>query len=76
MFQRYSSWNRLLRIVAWLIRVIRIPKGPKLKLDIRFKFGPRPLSVLELDVAEKMIVKKQSFTSETEESVMKSRLAG
>ena len=26
MFQRYSSWNRLLRIAAWLIGVIRIPK--------------------------------------------------
>ena len=49
-----------------------------LKLDISFKFGPRPLSVLELDVSEKVIVKfvqKQSFASEAEESVMKSRLA-
>ena len=78
MFQRYSSWNRLRRIVAWLIRVIRKPKDPKLKLDISFKSAPRTLSVLELDVSEKMIVKfvqKQSFASETEELVMKSRLA-
>ena len=29
LFQRYSNWDRLRRIVAWLIRAFRIPVRPQ-----------------------------------------------
>ena len=82
LFQRYSAWNRLRRVVAWLIRALRAPVQSQCQDEVDGTLGKRSkctrecLSVLDLDKAEKKIVKivqRQSFPDD--ESTLKGRLA-
>ena len=81
MFLRYSTWNRLRRVVAWLIKAFQARTRPQSQYESdgaperRLKCDPTCLSVLDLDKADKMIVKavqRQSFSSD--ESLLKGRL--
>ena len=84
LFQRYSNWDRLRRIVAWLIRAFRIPVRPQSQIGAHrnsktsLKFSPTPLTVVDVTEAEKKIVKAvrtQSFPVETDKTVLTGQLA-
>ena len=81
MFQRYSTWNRLRRIVAWLIRASRIPVCSQHKdaTDDNSREGSKCttkcLSVLDLDKAgEKIVEIAQRQSLYNEELTLKGRL--
>ena len=82
LFQRYSTWNRLRKIVAWLIRASRVPVRSQHKdaTDDNSKEGSnctaKCLSVLDFGKTEKEIVEivqRQSLYND--ESTLKGRLA-
>ena len=82
LFLRYSTWNRLRRVVAWLIKAFQARACPWSQnessgtAERRLKCGPVFLSVLDLDKADKLIVKvvqRQSFS--IDESLLKGRFA-
>ncbi|XP_015755924.1 PREDICTED: uncharacterized protein LOC107335413 [Acropora digitifera] len=84
LFQPYSSWDRLQRIVAWPNRAFRIPVCPQSQIGALrnsktiFKFSPAPLTVVDVTEAEKKIVKAiqaQSFPVETDKTVLTGQLA-
>ena len=81
---RYSRWDRMRRIVAWLIRVFHRAKHPKPQVKrnrsskAEFKFSPVPLSVSEVTEAEKTIarfVQKQSFPMKIDKPAIAGQLA-
>ncbi|XP_068671229.1 uncharacterized protein [Montipora foliosa] len=81
---RYSNWDRLRRIVAWLIHAFRIPVRPQSQIGAHrnsktiLKFSPTPLTVVDVTEAEKKIVKAvqaQSFPVETDKTVLTGQLA-
>ncbi|XP_068684765.1 uncharacterized protein [Montipora foliosa] len=81
---RYSNWDRLRRIVAWLIRAFPIPVCPQSQIGAHrnsktsLKFSPTPLTVVDVTEAEKKIVKAvqaQSFPVETDTTVLTGQLA-
>lgn len=83
LFQRYSTWDRLRRVVAWLIRALRTPVNVQKRSEVRrnlkrdTKRSIKPLSVSELEEAEKRIVKfvqKESFPNEIDETVKMGQL--
>ena len=80
LFQRYSSWDRLRRIVGWLCRAFNRPMQSQCQndKDRSVKYSPKTLSIHDVDKAEKKIVKfvqEQSFADEKSETVIKGRLA-
>ena len=80
LFYKYSTWKRLRRVVAWLLRVVHTPveSRPHLKRNGIYVLRPEPLTVSEVDKAEKKIVQfvqNQSFASENKETVINGRLA-
>ena len=84
LFQRYSNWDRLRRIVAWLIHAFRTPMNPKSQIgahrssEANLKFSPTPLTVVDVTEAEKKIVKAveaRPFPVETDKTVLTSQLA-
>ncbi|XP_068712837.1 uncharacterized protein [Montipora foliosa] len=81
---RYSNWDWLQRIVAWLIRAFRIPVRPQSQIGVHRnsktsqKFSPTPLTVVDVTEAEKKIVKAvqaQLFRVETDKMVLTGQLA-
>jgi len=80
LFQRYPNWDRLLRIVAWLIRSFRIPVHPQSQIGahLNLKLSPTFLTVVDVTEAKKNIVKPaktQSFPVETDKTVLTGQLA-
>lgn len=69
LFNRYSSWNRLRRIVAWLIRIVRNLCDLRLhdREDKRRLTKETTLTVSEVEEAERKILKevqRQSFSND------------
>ena len=84
LFERYSKWDRLRRVVAWLICVFRRPTCSQSKAKVNrnsaksIECSPKPLSVSEVSEAEKRIVKYvqvQSFPCEVDKTMMTGQLA-
>ena len=84
LFERYSKWDRLRRIVAWLIRVFHRTLCSQLQTKVNrnpmrsLKCSPMPLSVHDVAEAEKRILKfvqVQSFPSEVDKNPMTGQLA-
>lgn len=80
LFQRYSAWDRLRRIVAWLMGALQrsVQSPSQIEMDRSLKHSPKPLSVLNVDKAETKIVKftqEQSFMNEKDETATRGRLA-
>ena len=80
LFQRFLFWDRLRRVVGWLSRVFNRPMQSLSQKDHNrsLKYSPKPLSIQDVDKAEKKIVKfvqKQSFADKKSETVTKGRLA-
>ena len=84
LFEPYSKWDRLRRIVAWLIRVFRMPVHSKSQTKVSrsstrgFKCSSVPLSFSEVTEPEKRIVKYvqvQSVPCELDKTVMTGQLA-
>lgn len=80
LFQRYSSWDRLRRIVGWLCRAFNRPMQSQCQndKDRSVKYSPKTLSIHDVDKEEKKIVnfvQEQSFADEKSETVIKGRLA-
>ena len=80
----FLGWDRLRRIVAWLIRVFYRPVHPKSEVEgskslkTEGKFSPVLLSVSEVTEAEKRIIKfvqKRSFPVKVDKSVIAGQLA-
>jgi len=84
LFQCYSNWDQLRRIVAWLIRAFRTPVHPQSQIGAHrnsktnLKFSPTPLTVVDVVEAEKKIVKAvqaQLFPVVTDKTVLTGQLA-
>ena len=75
LFMLFSSWERLRRVVAWLVRIVRRRRF-KEQRDTKERLGCatkeiQPLTVSELEEAERMIVRqvqKESFPADLEKT--------
>ena len=71
MFEKFSSWTRLRRVIAWILRykdnLLNQAKKRKFKEETKYSSDIEPLTVHEVQRAENMILKnvqKQSFEKE------------
>ena len=70
LFMQFSSWERLRRVVAWLVRIVRRRRFKKERLGCATK-EIQQLTVSELEEAERMIVRQvqeESFPADLEKT--------